>query len=64
MHRIAGYTKWDHERNEDILQELGLEPVLQYIHQYLHVKRMPRSRIPEWSSTTDHHQAKGHWVAL
>lgn len=51
MRRTAGYTKWDHQRNEDILQELGLEPILQYIHQYqenwfLHVKRMPRSRIP------------------
>ena len=50
MRRTAGYTKWDHQRNEYILQELGLEPILQYIHQdqdkwLHHVKRMPRSRI-------------------
>ena len=51
MHWTAGYTKLNHQRNEDILQELGLETVLQYAHQYHenwfhHVKSMPRSRIP------------------
>ncbi|KAJ4433596.1 hypothetical protein ANN_15906 [Periplaneta americana] len=54
MLRTAGYTKWDNKRNEDILQELGMELVLQYIHQYQdnwlhHVKRMPRTRISERS---------------
>ena len=47
MCQTAGYTKWDHQRN-GILQELGLEPILQYIHQnqdncLQHVKHMPRS---------------------
>ena len=45
MRRTAGYTKWDHQRNEDILQELGLELIFQYVHHYQdnwleHVKRM------------------------
>ena len=34
MCHTAGYTKWDHKRNEDILHELHIEPVLDYIHQY------------------------------
>ena len=33
MHHTAGYTKWDHKRNEDILHELHREPVLDYVHQ-------------------------------
>ena len=27
MRYTAGYTKWDHKRNEDILHELHIEPV-------------------------------------
>ena len=51
MRHTAGYTKWDHKRNEDILHELHIEPVLDYIHQYQsnwiqHVYRMPRTRFP------------------
>ena len=47
MRRTASYTKWDHKRNEDILLELHIEPVLNYIHQYQnnwiqHVYHMPR----------------------
>ena len=48
-HRV-GYTKWDHKRNENILRELHIEPVFDYIHQYQnnwiqHVYRMPRTRF-------------------
>ena len=32
MHHTAGYMKWDHKRNEDILHELHIELVLDYIH--------------------------------
>ena len=51
MRHTAGYTKWDHKRNEDILHELYIEPVLGYIHQYQnnliqHVHHMPRTRLP------------------
>ena len=51
MRHTAGYTKWDHKRNEDILHELHIERVLDYIHQYQnnaiqHVYRMPRTRFP------------------
>ena len=28
MRHTAGKTKWDHKRNEDILHELYIEPVL------------------------------------
>ena len=34
MRHTAGYAKWDLKRNEDILRELHIEPVLDYIHQY------------------------------
>jgi hypothetical protein len=34
MRRTAGYTKWDHERNEDILTELKIEPMTDYIKHY------------------------------
>ena len=28
MRHTAGYTKWDHKINEDMLHELHIEPVL------------------------------------
>jgi hypothetical protein len=31
MRHTAGYTKWDHIRNEEILHELLIEPVLFHI---------------------------------
>ena len=37
MHHTAGYTKWDHTRNEDILHELHIEPVL-FI--YINIKKI------------------------
>jgi hypothetical protein len=36
MRRAEGYTKWDHKRNEDILTELKIEPMVDY------VKTLPR----------------------
>lgn len=30
----AGHTKWDHLRNEDVLRELNMESILNYVHQY------------------------------
>lgn len=52
MRRTAGYTKWDRRRNEEILHELQITPVLDYIHQYQnqwlqHLNRMSRDRIPK-----------------
>jgi hypothetical protein len=30
----AGYTKWDVKRNEEVLKELKVEPILDYICRY------------------------------
>ena len=50
MRHTAGYTKWDHKRN-DILHELHIEPVLDHIHQYQnnwiqHLHHLSRTRFP------------------
>ena len=52
MRFTAGYSKWDHKRNEDVLKELRIQSVLQFIHSYQknwhqHAQRMPRLRIPK-----------------
>ncbi|KAJ4432301.1 hypothetical protein ANN_20920 [Periplaneta americana] len=52
MCRTAGYTKWDRKKNEDILQELNVSSILDYISRYQlnwkeHVSRMVSSRIPK-----------------
>ncbi|KAJ4445812.1 hypothetical protein ANN_12497 [Periplaneta americana] len=48
----AGYTKWDHKRNEDLMEELQLEPVINHVKHYQynwinHLHRMHRDRIPK-----------------
>jgi hypothetical protein len=50
--QTAGYTKWDLKRNEEVLKELKVEPILDYICRYQnnwrkHVNRMSRTRIPK-----------------
>jgi hypothetical protein len=50
--RTAGYTRWDHKRNEDILTELQVSQITEFIHQYRknwkeHVDRMSCDRIPK-----------------
>jgi hypothetical protein len=50
MCRTAGYTKWDLKRNEEVLKELKVEPILDYICRYQNnwrenVNRMSRTRI-------------------
>ena len=52
MRYTAGYTKWDHKHNNDIMDELQLEPIINYIQQYQnqwtkHVHRMSHTRIPK-----------------
>jgi hypothetical protein len=52
MRRTAGYTKGDLKRNEEVLKELRVEPILDYICRYQnnwrgHVNRMSRTRIPK-----------------
>ena len=47
--RTAGYTKFDHKRNEDVLKQLKVTPVMDYIWQYQenwrnYVHRMSNSR--------------------
>ena len=34
MRATAGYTRWDHKRNEDVLRELQLESVVHFINNY------------------------------
>ncbi|KAJ4431868.1 hypothetical protein ANN_20474 [Periplaneta americana] len=48
----AGYTKWDHKHNEDVMEELQLEPVINHVKRYQnnwinHLHRMRRDRIPK-----------------
>jgi hypothetical protein len=50
MRRTSGYTKRDLKRNEEVLKELEVEPVLDYICRYQNnwredVNRMNSTRI-------------------
>jgi hypothetical protein len=52
LRRTAGYTCWDHNRNEDILTELQMSQITEFIYQYRknwkeHVDRMSSDRIPK-----------------
>jgi hypothetical protein len=50
--RTAGYAIWDHKRNENILTELQISQITEFICQYRknwkeHVDRMSSNRIPK-----------------
>jgi hypothetical protein len=50
--RTAGYSRWDHKRNEDILTELQISQITEFIYQYRknwkeRVGRMSSDRIPK-----------------
>jgi hypothetical protein len=52
MRRTAGYTRWDHKRNEDILTELQISQIKEFIYQCRknwkeNVDRMSSDRIPK-----------------
>jgi hypothetical protein len=52
LRRSGGYTRWDHKRNEDILTELRMSQITEFIYQYRknlkeHVNRMSSDRIPK-----------------
>jgi hypothetical protein len=52
LSRTAGYTRWDHKRNEDILTELQMSQIREFIYQYTknwkeYVDRMSSDRIPK-----------------
>jgi hypothetical protein len=52
LRRTAGYTRWDHKSNEDILTELQISQITEFICQYRknwkeHVDRMSSDRIPK-----------------
>jgi hypothetical protein len=34
LRRTAGYTCWDHKRNEDILTELQISQITEFIYQH------------------------------
>jgi len=51
MWKTASYIKWDHERNEDILDKLEIKLVTDYIQNYQrkwkeHMNRTNIGRIP------------------
>jgi hypothetical protein len=51
MRKTAGFTLWDHKRNEEILKYLKVEPVSKFIQNYWakwkeHIERMDSSRNP------------------
>jgi hypothetical protein len=50
--RTAGYTLFDHKRNDEILEELKVEPVDKKLRRYKsnwlqHVTRMNNNRMPK-----------------
>jgi hypothetical protein len=50
MRRTAGYTKWAHKRNKDILDKLKIQPMLDYLQNYQmkwkeHVNKINTGRI-------------------
>jgi hypothetical protein len=52
LRRTAGYSRWDHKRNEDILTELQISQIIEFICQYREnwnerVDRMSSDRIPK-----------------
>jgi hypothetical protein len=52
LRMIAGYTRWDRKRNEDILTELQISQITEFIYQYRkhwkeYVDRMISDRIPK-----------------
>jgi hypothetical protein len=52
LRRTAGYSRWDHKRNEDILTELQISQITEFICQYRRnwkerVDRMSSDRIPK-----------------
>jgi hypothetical protein len=52
LRRTEGYIRWDHKRNEDILTELQISQITEFICQYRknwkeHVNRMSSDRIPK-----------------
>jgi hypothetical protein len=51
MRKTAKYTWQDHKRNQDIAEELQIQPVMEKINNYKnkwiqHVRRMDRARLP------------------
>jgi hypothetical protein len=52
LRRTAGCIRWDHKRNEDILTELQISQITEFIYQHRknwkeHVDRMTSNRIPK-----------------
>jgi hypothetical protein len=47
LRRTAGYTRWDHKRNEDILTELKISQITEFIYQYRKNCKEQVDRIPK-----------------
>jgi 1,2-phenylacetyl-CoA epoxidase PaaB subunit len=51
IRKTAGFTLWDHKRNEEILKNLKVEQVSKFIQNYqakwkYHIERVDSNRIP------------------
>jgi hypothetical protein len=51
MRKTAGFTFWDHKRNEEILKNLKVETVSKFIQNYRanwkdHIEKIDSNRIP------------------
>jgi hypothetical protein len=54
LRRTAGHIRWNHKRNEDILTELQLSQITEFIYQYRknwteHVNRISSDRKKKYS---------------
>jgi hypothetical protein len=47
LKRTAGYTRWDHKINEDILTELQISQITEFIYQYRKNWKEHADRIPK-----------------
>jgi hypothetical protein len=51
LRKTAGFTFWDHKRNQELLKKLEVEPISKFIQNYRtnwkeHIERMDSGRIP------------------
>jgi hypothetical protein len=66
--RIACYTKWDQKRNEDILDELKMKPMIDYIQNYQrkwkeHMEQNEYRRNPRTNFMLPAKRTKINWIS-
>jgi hypothetical protein len=66
IRRTAGYTLLDRKKSEDILQELKVDPIMDFVQEYRkswkeHVIRMNKNRLPKKKCSSMFLVAKEVW---